>query len=480
MKGIASRSCSISGGVICLWVFALGLGLFGSRQVAAGEKPSGVSFAREVAPVLIRQCQSCHGPDKAKSQYRLDSFARLQKPGKSKAAPLTPGEPAKSELFRLISTSDEDDRMPQKADALPAAQVQLIKRWIEQGAKFDGPDPAAPLASIAGDTEYRDPPAVYARPIPITAIAFSPDGKELAVSGYREITFWDAIDGKLRGRMNGLPERIWGLTYSPDGTRLAIAGGEPGLSGEVRMADRGQTKADKTLERISDMVLAVRFSPDGKRLVAGGADNAARVFNVESGKSELLIEQHADWVTDVAFSPDGSKIVTASRDRSARVFDAATGEMLAAHLNHEEPIFGIAWSDDGKQIYSVGRDPDMHVWNSADGKPASDGEGKPGKGKSKFSGQVFLCNSDSFKVVAGAGKIFTCSADGIVREFQQDKPLAARELPAAPDWVYSLALDPVSHHVAAGCQDGQVRIYDAETGELLIHFTAAPGPAVSN
>lgn len=441
---------------------------FGVRAAIAEQKA--ISFARDIAPVLIKQCQSCHGPDKSKSQYRLDTFARLTHPGKSKAAPIVAGDPGKSELYRLISTSDEDDRMPQKADPLPAAQIDLVKRWISEGAKFDGPDRSAPLSSIAGGTNYPDPPAIYSRPVPITAIAFSPDGQELAASGFREVTIWNPSDGKLLHRIKGLPERIWGLAYSPDGKRIAVAAGEPGICGELRICDRDASTAGRMLERISDMMLAVRFSPDGKRVAAGGADNAARIFDVESGKRELLIEQHADWVTDVAFSPDGSKIATASRDRSARVFDSHTGEMLAAHLDHEDAIFGLAWSDDGKEIYTVGRDPDMHIWNASDGNFAG-----RGKGKGKTGGKVFLSNSDSFKVVAAAGEVFTCSADGIVREFGQEKPPAPHSFPAAPDWIYCLSIDPTSHHLAAGCHDGKIRIYDTESGELIEQFIAAPG-----
>lgn len=453
--------------VFCFWCILAALAACASA-VAAEQTP--VSFAHDIAPVLVKQCQSCHGPDKSKSQYRLDSFSRLTHPGKNKAAPIIAGDSAKSELYQLISTTDEDDRMPQKADPLPAAQIDLIKRWINQGAKFDGPNPAAPLASFAGAASYPDPPAVYPRPVPITAIAFSPDGQELAASGFGEITIWNPTDGKLLHRIKGLPERIWGLSYSPDGKRIAVAAGEPGVCGELRICDRDATTAGRLLERISDMMLAVRFSPDGKRIAAGGADNAARIYDVETGKRELLIEQHADWVTDVAFSPDGSKIATASRDRSARVFDSHTGEMLAAHLDHEDAIFGLAWSDDGKEIYTVGRDPDMHIWDASNGNLAGGG-----KGKGETGGKVFLSNGDSFKVVAAGDKVFSCSADGVVREIDREKPSVARSFPTAPDWVYCLAFDPKSHHLAAGCHDGRVRIYDAASDELIGHFEAAPG-----
>ncbi|MDB5542318.1 MAG: repeat protein, partial [Devosia sp.] len=192
--------------------FCLALCAFGAGAVE-GVKP--VSFIRDIAPVFERQCQACHGPEKAKGTYRIDSFERLMKPGDSKDAPVSAGKPGESAIYRLITAKDEDDRMPQKADPLPAAQVALVRRWIEEGAKFDGPDVAAPLASMVEDLEHTAPPEVYRQPVAVTALAFSPDGGQLAVSGYHEVTLWDPAEGKLLGRIKKLAERTTGLAYSP-------------------------------------------------------------------------------------------------------------------------------------------------------------------------------------------------------------------------------------------------------------------------
>src|SRR5690348_9983524 len=96
--------------------------LWGATAAAAGETKQ-ISFSREIAPVLVKQCQACHGPEKAKGKYRLDSFARLKKAGESDEAPVVAGKPEQSHLYKLITAKDEDDRMPQKADPLPAGQV---------------------------------------------------------------------------------------------------------------------------------------------------------------------------------------------------------------------------------------------------------------------------------------------------------------------------------------------------------------------
>lgn len=421
-----------------------------------------MSFRRDIAPILVEQCQSCHGPEKSKNNYRVDRFERLLKAGKSKDAPIVPGKPNESPLYWLITSHDEDERMPQKADALRPQQVLMIRRWIEQGAEFDGPDRSAPLASLIDSTSEPASPEVYDKPVPITAIAFGPDGKQLAASGYHEITLWDPCEGKLLGRIQKLPERTWGLSWSPDGRILAAACGTPGKRGEVRLCDPVDCTPGKVLERIADMMLAVRFSPNAARLVAGGADNAVRVYDVQSGRRELLIEQHADWVTDVAFNPDGSRVVSASRDKSARVFDARTGATEAAYLGHEEPVFAATFSDDGKLVFSAGRDRKIHAWKAADAKRV---------------GEIAAPDGDPFKLLAMDGVLYSCSSSGIVREYSQDTRQLVRAFPRVAEWVYCLAVDPAHHRVAGGCYDGQVRVWDSESGKLTAQFVASPGAA---
>src|SRR6185503_16221122 len=128
-----------------------------------------------------------------------------------------PDVPGKSKLYQLLVTSDEDDRMPQKDDPLPAEQIARIRQWIEQGCKFDGADTNANLATFVAEESSGEPPAVYPFTLPITALAYRGDGKTLASSGYHEILLWDAEAGKLVRRVKGLPQKIQRLAFSPDG-----------------------------------------------------------------------------------------------------------------------------------------------------------------------------------------------------------------------------------------------------------------------
>jgi len=417
-----------------------------------------VSFKGEVAPILVERCQTCHNPEKNKGAYRLDSFETMMKAGESKKPPIVAGRPGESHLFQLITTSDEDDRMPAKGERLTAGQISVIQRWIAEGAKFDGEDPKALLVSLVPAKGHPQAPEKYPRPVPVMALAFSPDGKELAVGGYHEVSIWDPTNGKLVGRIGNIAQRTQRLAYSPDGTVLAAAGGTPGKVGEVKLLDPVNRTIAADLDRVGDMLFALAFSADGSRLACGGADNAIRVYDVKNRKRELVIEQHADWVLGVVFTPDGEHILSASRDKSARVLDAKSGVVEHAYLGHEEIVYSVAVSGDGKTAYSAGKDKKIHIWAVKDGKK---------------SGEITGFDEDVFDVVVGGKFLFACSADKKVRQFEGKE--LVRTYPEFGDWVYSIAYDAKNNRIAAGSFGGEVRVWNVGDGKMVSSFVAAPG-----
>ncbi|HYV27693.1 MAG TPA: c-type cytochrome domain-containing protein [Candidatus Eisenbacteria bacterium] len=434
-------------------------------QVPATENVSGnASFSKDIAPIFLKKCQACHGLDKSKGEFQLHTIAALMKGGKSKSPAVAPGKPTESEIFKRITTSDADDRMPQKDDRLSDEQIALIERWIKQGARFDSADTNATLASLVPREPNPNPPEVYPRPVPVTALAFSPDGKEMAVGGYHEITIWNAADGKLLRRIKDIAQQTLSLAYHPDGTLLAAASGTPGKVGEVKLFDPIQGTLTKTLATTPDVMCTVSFNPDGNQLAAGGADNAIRLFDVATTRQTLLIEQHADWVMALTFSPDGQRVASASRDKSARVFDSKTGEMLSSYLGHSEVIMGVAFTSDGKTVCTAGRDKKIHVWTVAEAKKTTEIGG--------FDAEVF-------RVVIHRNSVFSCSADKLVRQHSITDGKLIRIFAGHTDWVYSIAVDKEGKRLAAGSFDGEVRIWNIDDGELLVAFVAAPGRMIA-
>jgi hypothetical protein len=93
-----------------------------------------VDFARDILPILQRSCVECHGPEKHKGKLRLDSRAAALLGGRSGPA-LVPGKAAESELYRRVArTKGDDGTMPDRGEPLSAAQVALLRRWIDAGA----------------------------------------------------------------------------------------------------------------------------------------------------------------------------------------------------------------------------------------------------------------------------------------------------------------------------------------------------------
>src|SRR4051812_34560228 len=101
--------------------------------------PQTVEFSRDVRPILSDRCFLCHGPDEAnrKVNLRLDVEREAKQPNGDKI-PIVPGNPGASEVFRRI-TAPDDSRMPPSysgARPLSAREIALIRRWIEQGARW--------------------------------------------------------------------------------------------------------------------------------------------------------------------------------------------------------------------------------------------------------------------------------------------------------------------------------------------------------
>jgi hypothetical protein len=432
-----------------------------ARQIAAEKSLIALgkleSFAQKVAPILAKRCLACHDAKTAKGRFSVETFASLMRGGES-GLEIVAGKSAQSNLVTLI----EDGTMPQDADPLKKSEIALIRHWIDTGATLDaGLNPADPLVADMPSFPQPLPPANYRVPIPVTAVAFSPDGEQLATSGYHEILVWSSADGTSLRRITNVAERVYSLQYSPDGKLIAVGAGTPAQLGEVKLfsAATGDLVAD--VARTSDAVFTVAFSPDGKRLAAGGADRAIRVYDVATAKQQLSIEDHADWVMDLAWLPDGSKIVSASRDKTAKVFDARTGDSLVTFNGHGEPVFGVAIAPDGMTAITSGRDKSLRRWNIADAKEVQ---------------RITGFGDDVLRVsVTKDGRIFSCSADRTARLHAFAGGKLLKTFSGHSDWVYSLAFCAATDRLATGSFDGEVRLWNVSDGKGLVRFLAAPG-----
>jgi dipeptidyl aminopeptidase/acylaminoacyl peptidase len=424
-----------------------------------------ISFIRDVAPVLVENCIACHNPRKSESKYVMTTFAQLAKGGQQgEETTLEPGKPDESNLVEVL-LPDAQPRMPFKQDPLPSEKIAIIKRWVAEGAKYDGNSPGEDWTILLRKTQQVAIPAAYPVTVPITAVEFSRDGSAIAASGYHEITFWKTSDGTLDRRLTGLAERVYDIAYSPDGKWLATASGDPGVYGVAKLwlaEPGGGGKPVRDLAETQDVVFAVAFSPDSKRIATAGADRTIRVFEVESGKLLTQIEDHADWIFAIAFSPDGKRLASASRDKTAKVFDLEKKESLVTFPGHVQPVYTVSFTPDGKGVATGGEDNRIRIWNP-------DGDAKSIREIGGFGGTVFkLRNTPDGKSLLG------CGADKAISVFDA-KGSPQRKLQGHNDWIYALAISHDGKTVASGSWDGEVKLWNLADGKLVRTIVAAPG-----
>lgn len=119
---------------------------------APGE-PAKVDFIQQVQPILAKHCYACHGPDEAEGGLSFTSEETAFAEADSGEPAIVPGDVEASTLIARISSDDEFERMPPEGDPLSKSEIELLRRWIEQGAGWDKHWAFKPMQSV-------EPPAV--------------------------------------------------------------------------------------------------------------------------------------------------------------------------------------------------------------------------------------------------------------------------------------------------------------------------------
>lgn len=451
-----------------------------------------VSYYREVRPILQQRCQGCHQPAKAQGGYIMTSHAELLKKSNTDRAGVVPGRPEASELVAQIAPQgDKPPRMPKNLPPLTEKEVALIKRWIAEGAQDDTPASDRVLVDM-------DHPPAYQLPPVITGLSFSPDGKLLAVTGYHEILLHQADGDGLVARLVGLSERVQSVAFSPDGKHLAMAGGSPGRFGEVQIWDVDKKKLERSLTVTYDTLYGISWSPDGKLVAFGCADNTLRAIEAATAKQVVFQGAHNDWVLGTVFSRDGKFIASVSRDRSMKLTEVATqrfidnitsitpgalkGGLLTIALRpqkdpnrlqkvppdtpKEKPKLYdellIGGSDSVPKLYKMHREAKRVIGD--DFNKVREYEPMPGR--------IYACcfSPDGERFAVGS----SLDGTGEVRVYQTEDGKRLTQFEGQKGAVYALAFHPSGKLVASAGFDGKVRLNDSQTGKLIKEFVPVP------
>jgi len=427
--------------VRCLVVFGITSGAM------AAETPG---FDAQIAPILQKNCLACHSSSGRMGGLVMENYDSLIKGGMH-GTPIVPGNADGSRIIQMLEGKIAP-RMPFGADPLPAADIAAIKAWINAGAA----GPAAGASSkILAPAALPDIRPVVPVSSPVASLKFSPDGKLLAVGGYREVRLIDPSTGKEVATLSGHADYVRSIAFSPDGKMLAAGGGPPQRSGEIKIWDLQSHQLLQTMQGHKDCIYSVAWSPDGKMIASGSYDKMVKLWDVTSGKELKNLQDHIDAVFAVAFSPDGKHLASASQDRTVKVWDVATGNRLYTLGDALDGLNGIAYSPSGKQVSAAGYDKTIYIWTLGE----TEGALK----------QSLIADEESILALVWSPDgqtIITASSDGSIR-FRDAKTLdPLRVVDHQPEWVQALAISPDGRWLAAGRFNGTLSLYDVKNDKV--------------
>ncbi len=488
---------------LSLLVSALGGLVFGGLAIGADATDAVTpSWSRDVLPILRANCFACHQEAKQQGGYLMTDFARLLGGGESGDAAIVPGDAAASHLMREITPVDGKSEMPKNGAPLKPSEIDTIARWIAAGAVLDSVDSAPKF-----NAEH---PPSYTRPPNIISLDVSPDGSQLAVSGFHEVLVFSTDTWQRTSRLIGLSPHIESVRFSPDGALLAVAAGELGVSGELQLWNATTHQLERSLALGSDTLSGLSWSPDGALIALGMADNSIRALDLE-GRQKLFQRAHEDWPRATIFTVDGKHLVSVSRDMTVKLTEVETERFIdnvtsitpgalrggiqtvARHPQRNEIFVGGA--DGVPKIYRVFRQTARVIGDDAnlirklepmpgrifDVAVSHDGKYLAAVSTLDNQSQVKLWSYDVDAQVPDNIKAIQAKqvSERSVDEIKQLDTYVTSEPQSLGTWnvpdaaVYAVTFDRLGHVIAGG-SDGRLRIWNIADSQSIAEIDTTP------
>jgi WD40 repeat protein len=345
-----------------------------------------------------------------------------------------------------------------------------LKKWIAGGAiEKRGSAPVAKKAPIPVVPDSRGvvaalgPPVVpprlsldvvshSARPLAITALAASPNGRVAAVGGRGQVLVYDTASLDFRGVLAFPAGDVKTLRFSRNAKLLLAGGGVGAKSGRVMLWDVATAKPVGEFGDEFDEVLAADVSADQRFVALGGPQKVVRLISTADGDVEAEIRKHTDWITAVEFSPDGRMLATGDRAGNVFLWETRGVHEDAVLKGHAGGITAVAWRGAGDVLATASEDGKIRLWNRRSGEKIKEWEAHGG-------GVLGLC-------WLADGRLASCGRDKKAVLWKGDGG-KEREFPALGEIGLRVAVTSDGQRLLAGDLAGTLAVFSLGTGELV-------------
>jgi WD40 repeat protein/serine/threonine protein kinase len=202
----------------------------------------------------------------------------------------------------------------------------------------------------------------------LATLAVAPSGDWLVTgSPTNDAKIWDAHSGQSLANLTGHKAEISAAAFSPQGDLLATGDDH----GEIRLWHKegapGQWALARELRGHSRTITAMKFTPDGKRLVSASGDQTCAQWDTTTGEElKQLVLKHPNYVSALDLSLDGMLAITSCDDGTARVWRLADAQMTQSLPSTGKPFNAVSFSPDGRSaILTSSADRQVQLWNLA-------------------------------------------------------------------------------------------------------------------
>ena len=280
---------------------------------------------------------------------------------------------------------------------------------------------------------------------PVTAIAFAPDGESVVLASQAGLSVRDWPDLNPVRKLSTTLVNIHDMAFSPDGRSLAVAGGTPSEAGLAQILAWPGGVSSCELHGHDDSVLAVAWMNDSA-IATASLDHEIVVWDVITRQPIERLKGHSRGVSNLCFLRDKDVLISSGLDQNLRVWNSKSGKMVRTLNNHTKEVHELALrpaTEGLPMIASVSNDHTVRLWQPTIGRMV------------RFA--QLSATPLAVEWLADGSQVAVAATDGYVRLIDPDTVEVLQTIPAVRGWAYSLAVHRSDGSLLVGGQNGQLK-----------------------